>query len=106
MKKTTMIFIVILAMVAFVEPAASQSSTLEVPQAEQDAISAAKSETGLYIVVMEAEPVLTYEGDEPGFAATKPGKSGKVNPNSAHVRKYSQHLKSEHNSALQQVAAR
>ena len=55
--------------------------------------SVGDSATGLYIIVMAQEPAIAYEGDIQGYLATKPGKGGKINPNSAHVRKYSQFLK-------------
>jgi subtilisin family serine protease len=35
--------------------------------------------------------------------ATKPGKGGKINPNSAHVKKYEKFLEKEHNKALEAV---
>lgn len=53
-----------------------------------------------YIVVMANDPVISYEGDISGLAATKPGKGGKINPNSAHVRKYQKFLKKSHGASL------
>jgi len=46
-----------------------------------------------YIVLMDSQPVISYEGDIAGYAATKPGNGGKINPKSAHVRKYQEFLK-------------
>ncbi|RIK40463.1 MAG: hypothetical protein DCC55_14940 [Chloroflexi bacterium] len=57
--------------------------------------------SNVYIVLMETDPVLTYEGDIPGFEATKPGKGRKINPNSAHVKKYAGFLEAKHEQALQ-----
>jgi subtilisin family serine protease len=65
--------------------------------------SVGKSDTGLYIIVMAQEPVIAYDGGIQNYPATKPGKGGKINPNSAHVRKYSQFLKAGHDQALQSV---
>ncbi len=53
-----------------------------------------------YIVVMDGSPVASYEGETEGFSATKPGKGEKINPNSAHVRKYEKFLESQHNASL------
>ena len=62
-------------------------------------------ETDSYIVVMKQDPVIAYEGDEAGLPATKPGKSGKVNPNSAHVKKYQKYLEASHNASLAKAGA-
>jgi len=62
------------------------------PSAQGDAKS--------YIVVMANDPIVAYEGDIRGYPATKPGKGQKVNPNSAHVRKYEQFLEDSHNDSL------
>jgi len=60
------------------------------------------NKTGLnvYVVMMAQDPAITYEGQITGLAATKPGKGKKINPNSAHVKKYRQFLKTKHNEAL------
>ncbi len=68
-------------------------------------IQAKKGDKSSYIVVMELEPVVVYEGDVQGYAATKPGKGGKINPNSAHVKKYEKFLKEQQNAALASVGA-
>ncbi len=59
-----------------------------------------KSEHDAYVVIMQADPVIAYEGDIKSYRATKPGKGKKVNPNSAHVRKYQRYLESRHDAAL------
>ncbi len=58
----------------------------------------AASEKKSYIVVMAQDPIVAYEGDIDGYQATKPGK-GKVNPNSAHVKKYEKFLENAHAEA-------
>ena len=63
----------------------------------------AKGKAESYIVVMKQDPVVAYEGDEAGLPATKPGKGGKVNPNSAHVKKYQKHLEASHNASLKKA---
>lgn len=54
----------------------------------------------VYIVFMGENPVAAYEGDIPGFVATKPGKGKKINPKSAHVKKYRKFLKAKHDAVL------
>ena len=60
---------------------------------------------GVYIVQMIDPPIAAYEGQVPGYAPTKPGKGQKVNPKSAHVKKYAGHLKSQHDAALRKSGA-
>jgi subtilisin family serine protease len=62
-----------------------------------------ESGTESYIVVMKQDPAIAYEGGQAGFQATKPGKGGKINPNSAHVKKYQEHLNAAHNASLAQA---
>ncbi len=54
-----------------------------------------------YIVIMAGDAILAYDGGVADYEATKPGKGHKVNPNSAHVRKYEKFLESKHNESLQ-----
>jgi len=67
--------------------------------------SANDAEVDSYIVVMELDPVVRYEGDVKGYQATKPGKGDKVNPNSAHVKKYQQFLEKSHDASLEAADA-
>ena len=69
-------------------------------QAESADATLAKSEYDSYIVLMEPAPAIQYEGDIKGYGATKPGKNKKVNPKSAHVRKYTQMLNRRHDEVL------
>ncbi len=68
--------------------------------ASADARLLGKSEHGAYVVIMRADPAIAYEGELPGYQATKPGKGKKINPNSAHVRKYRQFLEAGHQQTL------
>jgi subtilisin family serine protease len=54
---------------------------------------------------MKQDPVVAYAGDVAGLQATKPGKGSKVNPNSAHVKKYQKHLEASHNASLAKAGA-
>jgi subtilisin family serine protease len=65
--------------------------------------TAKSSHSGIYIVQLKGDPVIAYDGDVAGFKATRPGKGKKLNPNSAHVRKYSDHLGAEQNSVIDSV---
>jgi subtilisin family serine protease len=62
-------------------------------------------ESDVYVVVMDADPAMQYEGGVEGMEATKPGKGGKINPNSAHVKQYTKFLEKRHNKALEAVGA-
>jgi subtilisin family serine protease len=66
-------------------------------------VSAAPAAKDTYVVIMAADPAIAYEGGVEGMPATKPGKGGKINPNSAHVKKYEKFLEKEHNKALEAV---
>ncbi|HZD55506.1 MAG TPA: S8 family serine peptidase [Anaerolineales bacterium] len=64
------------------------------------AANAAQGKTSSYIVFMADDPVIAYEGGVQGLPATKPGKGQKINPNSAHVKKYVEFLDKKHDNAL------
>ncbi|HEY3474976.1 MAG TPA: S8 family serine peptidase, partial [Anaerolineales bacterium] len=58
---------------------------------------------GVYIVQMINDPVVAYQGDVPGYRATKPARGQKINPNSSDVTKYVGYLKGKHDEALRRV---
>jgi len=64
-----------------------------------------RSVNGVYIAVMDLDPAIAYAGTVEGYAATKPGKGQKINPKSAHVKKYAGLLEESHSSALAAVGA-
>ena len=66
-------------------------------------IKAEKSPSGVYIIQMAEDPAITYEGNIPGYAATRPGNGQKINPNNAKVKKYIGFLNSRHNQVLNAV---
>ncbi len=66
---------------------------------------ASKGGKASYVVLMEQAPLVGYDGRVAGYAATKPGKGSKINPASAHVKKYGQFLKNTHNKALAAAGA-
>jgi subtilisin family serine protease len=53
-----------------------------------------------YIAIMKLPPAVAYEGDITGLEATRPGKGKKINPKSAHVKKYMDFLQKSHDDAL------
>jgi subtilisin family serine protease len=59
-----------------------------------------KSQHDSYIVIMKLEPAVNYEGTIPGFAATKPAKTKKINARSANVKKYKNKLQKDHDDLL------
>jgi hypothetical protein len=90
-RKIYSILLVVAIMLSLSTPALAQDN------GRQFASGEAKS----YIVIMQGSAVLAYDGDVEGYAATKPNRGEKVNPNSAHVRKYEEFLESKHNQSLQ-----
>ena len=70
-----------------------------------DSASSAQSDVQSYIVVMELDPIIAYEGGVENYKATKPGKGNKVNPNSAHVRKYQNFLKQNQRESIEAAGA-
>lgn len=104
MKKVSLLLLLLVILVAAI-PASGQNAAFEIPDSVGADINAAKNETATYIVLMDNDPVVAYEGGIAGLAATKPGKGEKINPNSAHVRKYVDYLESTHDNALNAVGA-
>jgi subtilisin family serine protease len=64
------------------------------------ASTAAKSASNVYIVMMAADPVASYQGDIAGYQATKPPAGGKIERFSAAVQSYAQFLIGKHDEVL------
>jgi subtilisin family serine protease len=94
----------VLALIAILVMTVSTSAQIPKPQV-LDLATGARAESQVYIVIMEEKPAIAYEGNIMGLPATKPGKGGKINPNSAHVKKYVKFLEKEHDKALAAVGA-
>lgn len=97
--------LVLIAIFAAVAPASAQGpvdgvldSTLE---AAQGAIGASDS----YIVVMEQDPAVAYDGGIATLSPTRPSKGDKINSQSAQVQRYTQFLEEQHNEALKAAGA-
>lgn len=91
MYKRFLYLLLVLAMVLSISTSAS---------AQVSTSPSAKSDTKSYVVVLANDPIVAYNGDIPNYQATRPGKGEKVNPNSAHVRKYEKFLEKNHNDSL------
>ncbi|MEW1846911.1 S8 family serine peptidase [Nonomuraea angiospora] len=63
----------------------------------------APEEQKTYIVQMAADPVATYEGDVAGLSTTRPAQGEKIDPGSADVTRYVDHLRGRHDAALKKV---
>jgi len=79
-------------------------SDLSVPSSYADSIKALKGERH-FIVLMEADPISTCDGDIAGLRATKVREGKKVNTNSKAARAYQAYLEGAHNTALSSVGS-
>jgi subtilisin family serine protease len=59
--------------------------------------------TRSFVIIMAADPVVTYDGDVRGLPATKPARGKKVDRHAASVQRYVDYLKAQHTGALQRV---
>ena len=67
--------------------------------------TARNNRSDIYIVQMKNSPVVAYEGDMAGYAATKPSAGKKINENPAAVKKYAGFLMTRQNEVIQSVGA-
>lgn len=79
-------------------PAAADDRTAVTPAQEQRLVQ------DRYVVLMESDPVVAYDGGVPGIAATKPSDGEGVSSDSPSVRQYVQHLNAERKKARQAAA--
>ena len=87
--------------------AVSAAAALSVPTSTVVAAPPAKKATAaktvtnkIYIVRLEESPITAYKGGIKGYAATKPAKGNKVDPNSAGVVNYKAYLEGRHDAVL------
>jgi subtilisin family serine protease len=99
MKKIATIFTLIVSLMIAV-PGFVQGADVGVQGSEQQNIFSTKAGSVIYIVFMEEDPAVAYKGDTSGLPATKPEKGKKINPKSAHVKKYTKYLKATHDLTL------
>ncbi len=98
------VFTLAVAALVPMSAAGAADPELQVPDGIVAEINDGK-EAQVYIVITLDDPVVAYEGGTAGLPATKPNKGRKVNPNSAAVRKYVDHLEATHDAALESVGA-
>jgi len=106
MKKrlTALTLILILSMV-IAAPASAQTGGSDTPTHPLTVIDPVDDGKEVYIIQLEANPVVAYEGDISGIPATKPAEGQKINPNNAKVKKYVSYLNKEHDKILKQAGA-
>lgn len=96
-KVFNMLSLLVVLAVAFsaVAPAAAQP---RYDSSEENQVE--ESSNGIYIVQMIHAPAISYEGDIPGLATTKPNEGEKIDRHNPDVQEYVGHLEDEHNDAL------
>ena len=95
-------------MIRYVAALAVLAAAVQVPaliQAAQGSQAGAAA-NNLYIVQLAEFPVSSYTGGQPGFAATKPGRGQKFDPNNPDVIGYAGFLDGRHTAALNRVGGR
>jgi hypothetical protein len=73
---------------------------------EAKALGKSKYANSVYIVQMSGDPVVAYAGGVKGYAATKPRKGEKIDPNSGKVARYADYLTAGHDAALSKVGGK
>ena len=95
-------------MIRYVAALAVLAAAVQVPahiQAAQGSQAGAAANS-LYIVQLAEVPVSSYTGGQPGFAATKPARGQKFDPNNPNVIGYAGFLDARHTAALNRVGGR
>ncbi|HEV8312045.1 MAG TPA: S8 family peptidase, partial [Burkholderiaceae bacterium] len=82
---------------------ASQHTTS--PSARESKTQGKNAASRLYIVQLVEDPVVAYKGGIAGFAATKPSKGNKIDPNNPQVVNYFGYLTGRHDALLASVGA-
>jgi hypothetical protein len=97
----------------YVAALAVLAAAVQVPahiQAAQDsqggAAATVRATNKLYIVQLAEFPVVSYTGGVAGFAATKPNRGQKINPNNPNVIGYAGYLDGRHTTVLARVGGR
>lgn len=72
---------------------------MAVPAAGAGAAFQVSDDRAPYVVIMDDDPVVAYDGNIRGLPGTKPDKGKKVNPNSSAVKNYQKHLDNQRGKA-------
>jgi subtilisin family serine protease len=105
MKNRVFTIFALIALLLMYVPASAQGTDLRASDAQLQQIASAKAEDNVYIVGLFQDPVVAYDGNIPGLAATRPERGMKINPNSGKVQRYVAHLRGQHNQLLNSVGA-
>jgi subtilisin family serine protease len=81
------------------------TAVVAAPSAESNS-EAKKFTNNLYIVRLAEQPVVAYDGSIKGYAATRPRRGDKIDPNSPQVTNYRSHLDSRHDAVLASVGGK
>jgi len=92
-------FVCAVTTVLAAEIAIPDGATLAAALGDQDAAT----KSTVYIVRLADDPLVSYDGSLKGYAATKPAKNKKFNPNSGAVKRYQKYLQDRHSAALSAV---
>lgn len=95
----------VIGLVALASVASADIKITPYEEIQRGSSVATDGETTIFVVQMAESPVTAYEGDIKGYQATKPGNGKKINPNSAHVRKYAKFLGEQQEDAMESVDA-
>lgn len=102
MRRVILLLTAFATALALALPAAGQEEQPEVPDGLAEEINEAKAEA-VYIVQMDSDPAVVYDGDIRGLPATAPDQGEKFNPNSGAAQRYRSHLTEVHDASLQAV---
>jgi subtilisin family serine protease len=103
-KRALVLFTSLATALALAAPAVGQEEEpdLRVPSAIADELGDAKAEA-VYLVQLDGDPAVTYDGDIRGLPATAPAQGRKFNPNSRAAQRYKAHLTNSHDSVLRAI---
>ncbi len=85
------------------DPVDAGSGSAVGSMAPSRAVGAGEIVEGSYIVMLTADPVVTYEGGEPGLAATAPATGSAVDADDPDVQEYVDFLEAEQDAVLDAV---
>jgi subtilisin family serine protease/plastocyanin len=103
MRKKPMLTLLSTAVITAVAAlSAPVTAVVAAPNAESNA-QATKFSNNIYIVRLAEQPVVANDGQVKGYAATRPRKGDKIDPNSPQVVKYRSFLESRQNEVLAKV---
>ncbi|HEY4138056.1 MAG TPA: protease inhibitor I9 family protein, partial [Casimicrobiaceae bacterium] len=94
----------VVAACLFFSPLASASN--DEANTPLSAASAKQFSNNHYIVRLTEEPLVAYTGGVSGYAATKPARGSKIDPNNPNVARYAGYLDGRHSDVLARVGGR